>query len=187
MLIEAAQENLTNEYSYDLSSLWTKNSAAFYFYVSANASTITPSEIVIDETTDISVYSTEDWSFKETLIGDADYPKNLIAQYFGDEIYCKFGDFGATKATYVHYNLITCPTPPIKSNLALIYEVEKTLSLTFNGKTFIANKGVTVKFIGVTSPLLYTWIFVGIFIGLCLFVGLVFYIMKYKKKRVKIQ
>ena len=85
MLIEAAQENITNEYSYDLSTLWTKNSAAFYFYVSANASTIQPNEIVIDEMADINVYSSDEWSFKETLIGDADYPKDLIAQYFGDK------------------------------------------------------------------------------------------------------
>lgn len=182
-----SQENLTSEYSYDLNSFWTKNAASFYFYISANGTTIEPQRIFMDEVVDLFISSSDDWSFKNTLVGDTDFPREVITRYFGNKIFCKFGDFGKTKARYIRENLITCSTPPIKTNLALIYEVEKTLSLTFNGRTYIQNLGLNVKFIGVNSPLLYTWIFVGFFVGLGMFIGLVFYIMKYKRKRIKIQ
>lgn len=184
MIFEQSDENITN---YDINLLWTKNAATFYVYVSANATAIEPSRISINEVTDLFIYSSDDWSFKNALVGEADLSRKVISKYFGNKIYCKFGDFGKTKATYLHENIIKCSTPSIKTDLALIYEVEKTLSLTYNNKTYIANKGVTVTFVGVTSPLLYTWIFVGIFLGICMFAGLVAYIIKFKRKRPKIQ
>ena len=183
-LLEENANKTVNE-GYDTNELWTKGNY-FFFYVAANATKMEPSTIQINEIYEIYVYSASVWSFKNTLVGDTDYPTEVINSYFATQIYCKFGDFGKTKATYISENIIKCPTPAIKTNLALIYEVEKTLSLTYNGKTFIENKGINIKFIGVLSPLVYTWVLVGVVVGTSFMIGFVVFITKYYKKAGKI-
>ena len=182
-----SQENLISFFSYETSSLYTPSSAVFYFYVSANVTKINPTRLIMNEMIELYVYSSHTWSFKNTLVGDSDYPDAIISSQFGNKIHCKFEDFGKTQATYIKENLIKCWTPLIKTDLALIYEVEKTLCLTFNGKTYVSNEGISVKFIGVTSPILYTWVFMGMFLGVTMMMGLVIVIVNYKRKREKIR
>jgi len=185
-IMDRSQENLISFFSYETNSLYTPSAAVFYFYVSANATKIEPTSLIMNEIIELYVYGSHIWSFKNTLVGDSDYPDSIISSYFGQNIYCKFGDFGKTQATYIKENLIKCLVPMIKTNLALIYEVEKTLSLTFNGKTYISNE-ISVKFIGVTSPILYTWVLLGLFVGVTMMMGLVAVIMNYKRKKEKIR
>lgn len=185
-LVHYSEENTTLLYEYDANSLWVLSPTTFYVYISANASEIDPTRVSMNELINISIYSSNSWSFKNTLVGNSPLPTDIVSNYFGDQLYCRFEDFGSTKAYLIDENLIVCSTPEIKTNLALIYEVEKSLELAYNGETFIVNPNIQITFVGSLDPLLYTWIFVGLFVGIVFMIGFVFFAMNFLRKREKI-
>lgn len=181
-----SERNSSLFYEYDANSLWVLCSTTFYVYISANASEIEPTRVNMNELVNISIYSSSSWSFKNALVGTSPLPTDVVSSYFADQIYCRFEDFGLTKAYYIEENLIKCSTPEIKTNLAMIYEVEKSLELAFNGETFIVNTNAQITFVGSMDPLLYTWILVGLFVGIVAMIGFVFFAINFLKKREKI-
>lgn len=173
-------------YDYNYENLWLKNGKSFYFYVSANASSCEPDKISTDYVANISLYSDDSWTFKNALVGNSNLPDTIVKKFFGNNIYCKFEDFGETKAVYISSTEIMCPTPPLKTNLALIYNVQKTLYLSFNGKEFVKSEDIQINFLGNVIPLFYTWIFVGLFIGIILLVGMTYLIIRFLRNKERV-